>query len=320
MSQMSATVKKYKKRANKLRWNIIKRVKRFDPEKSILLCCNPRGGSTWLLDLIRLIPNSAAIWEPLHPSPEKGAALFRELGFCLHQHIPEDAVWKEARDAFTSLFGGELMTSFMGSATSMYEYFTADKAIIKFCRANALLPWLTKNFSFTYCPIYLVRHPFAVVSSQLKHGAWNHKLSGFHFDQCPYNREYYSQYADYLAEARSKEEILFSRWCLSNVIPLKVPPSKQRWITVYYENLLTNPEIEIDRIFSAWGIQPPSQILNQVSTPSSTTHQASFMVSKHKQLGKWKEFFNEKQKQDMDAILEYFGITQYSSKSIFPQI
>lgn len=35
-----------------------------------------------------------------------------------------------------------------------------------------LLPWIVKNFNVN--PILLIRHPCAVVNSQIRHENWNH--------------------------------------------------------------------------------------------------------------------------------------------------
>lgn len=99
-----------------------------------------------------------------------GATLFRDLGFSWRQRIDEGTQWDEARAAFERTFRGRTLN--LWSCTSdLGDYLRAERLVVKLCRANGALPWLTEAFDFRYAPIYLVRHPFAVAASQVKWGS-----------------------------------------------------------------------------------------------------------------------------------------------------
>ena len=42
------------------------KAKSFEVKDSIFIFSEPRGGSTWLMEIISHIPNSATIFEPFH--------------------------------------------------------------------------------------------------------------------------------------------------------------------------------------------------------------------------------------------------------------
>ena len=195
-----------------------------------------------------------------------------------------------------------MLTHYTCRHSLLIDFLLADRMIVKFCRANALIPWLTRVFDFTYAPIYLIRHPFAVVASQLKHPAWNPNFDGYRIPDCPYN-EFYLRHADFLASLQDKYEELVSTWCLTNLVPLRNSRNNKSWITVYYENLLFNPEQELGRIFGRWGLPLPESILSRVTHPSSSTSDATFQQSREKQLSKWQNFFDKTEIERMMNVL-----------------
>jgi len=54
---------------------------------------------------------------------------------------------------------------------SLLEACQSTTMIIKFVRANRLLPWMCQTFDIR-SPVLLVRYPCAVIASQLKSTAW----------------------------------------------------------------------------------------------------------------------------------------------------
>ncbi|MGZ8223842.1 MAG: hypothetical protein ACXW0H_01895, partial [Methylobacter sp.] len=155
-----------------------------DPSGQFVIFSDPRGGSTWLTEIIATIPGTEILWEPLHLArvPE-----FAKLSFAWRQHIPEDQEWEDAYVLFNKLFSGRLLNHWICSQTTPLRLQKAESLIVKFCRANALIPWLTKQFSFHHAPVYMIRHPFSVVASQLEWGAWDDAFTGFHIPDSPHN-------------------------------------------------------------------------------------------------------------------------------------
>src|SRR5690606_8614167 len=142
----------YKRILNRLRrdWLTVQylrlaRVIRFDPNKARIICGDPRGGTTWLAQLLNQLPGSALIWEPLAVSEVREV---NALNFQWRQFIPQNESWPEARALMERILSGRLLSPYLCQQTTPGQFRHASHLLIKFCRANQLLPWLTKQFNF----------------------------------------------------------------------------------------------------------------------------------------------------------------------------
>ena len=89
-------------------------------EDQILIFSDPRGGSTWLTEIIKSIPNTAIIWEPLHL---KYIHQLRELNFGWRQYIPEEVDWPQAKLLFTKIIEGKVLWYFYFFATNLITFY-----------------------------------------------------------------------------------------------------------------------------------------------------------------------------------------------------
>lgn len=297
---------------------LVRRMVDFDPLSNLLVCGGPRSGSTWLGELIACTPRSALLFEPL-TATQQGP--FRDLGFAWDQPIPPDAKWPEARAAFEAMLRGKAITDWniVYSSSSVASFLTARRMVVKCCHANALLSWLVRQFNFRYQPIFLVRHPFAVVASQLENPRWAHGTPRFKIPDCRY-RECIERHEPFLSQLDSRAQVLTAQWCLSNVDPLGSGDNDQRWTTVFYENLLMAPERQLRRVFDRWGLPLPDKILRRVTKPSKTTREATFKLGVEQQLSKWKAAFSPDERRKMIRVLKYFGVSIYDDECYLPRL
>jgi hypothetical protein len=286
---------------------VVGRLKRFDPLANLVIFSEPRGGSTWLAECLARLPHTVVLWEPLNI---REMPRFRRLGFAWRQPIPEDADWEPARRAFQDVFEGRMLNAWTCTLALPTDFLMAERMVVKFCRANAMIPWLVRNFAFRQKPIYLIRHPFAVVASQMAHAGWRREFDGFRMPDCPY-RELYDRHAAFLSSLSSKEEELLAIWCLANLVPLNHPRRDLDWITVHYEDLLERPRVELGRVFSAWGMALSPAVLDHVGLASSTAGGA--LPGSAAQLTKWQRAFTPAQVDRMLAVLAYFGVRRYGA-------
>ena len=276
----------------------------FDPEQNLYVFSDPRGGSTWLHEIVSCVPRTAPLWEPLHP--HHAPALAR-LGFSWRQYIPQSDDWPEARAALERTLRGRALNSWSAKGP-LRAYREADRLAVKVCRGNALLPWLARQFDFAFAPILLVRHPFAVVASQKAWGAWKHeKFSGVDPDgldpETPFGR-----HAAFLTEIETWEEYRTAVWCATTGHALQVPDP--RWLTVHYEHLLEDPEPEVNRLFGEWGLPVPESTPNGLHTPSAMASR-TLRSSADEQVTKWTRAFTPDEVRRMAAVLDEFGVTHY---------
>ena len=295
---------------------LLRTFKNLKGQNQFLIFSDPRGGSTWLAEILESIPGTAIVWEPLNIKYVKP---FSDLNFGWRQYIPENESWHEAYLVFNKVLTGKIINEWTMLKTDVQSYINASQFIIKFCRGNMLLPWLINQFIFRFSPVYLLRHPFAVVSSQLKQGGWDYPVKQFTIPDIPYN-DIFLKHKKFLNSLSSKDEILTAYWCLSNQVPLNHKKNNIGWITVFYENLLLDPDAEIKRIFSRWNLELPDGIQKKYRVKSSTTVDSTKLQDPYEQLGRWQKDLKSVQLDRMIRVLDYFQINQYSSKDVTPQI
>ena len=284
---------------------LIKRT--YSPSDNHLIFANPRGGSTWLMEIIQSITNEPVIWEPLDRRNRDKA--FVELNFGGLQYIPEEEKWPEAKDIFDRLFSGQIMNHNTFRYSTIKQLLQSDSLLIKFCRGNALLPWLVSNFTFKDKPIFMIRHPLAVVASQMRHGAWDYKFNGFKVPESPYN-EIYAEHEPFLTSLTTKEELLVSMWCIANKGTLDHERNNKDWLTVNYEEFVVNPEKTVERILESWGV---SYHLEKISfTKNSVTTRVDSSAEVKGRLSQWQQNLDKAQIGRMMGVMEYFEIEQYS--------
>ena len=235
--------------------------------------------------------------------------LVRELGFNWRQHIPEDAEWPEAEAFFNDLFSGHLLSPHLTQANSIADLRTADRLVVKIGRGSLLLPWLIKRFQLPK-PVWLIRHPCAVVGSQLLKGAWDHlpvmiDLPDHRHDQ------YLKQFKPLLIGIQTMEERQAALWCMEHKYLLEHPLNNEAWTTITYEELITRPEATITRIFNTWGMQVPEHAMDMVRIASPTTANGSPVHDPHTQLTQWTRNLRPEQVERILAVVAQFGITLY---------
>lgn len=291
---------------------LFSKFKKFNKSNPYLIFSEPRGGSTWLAETLVELPKTALIWEPLHLKHVKS---FRELNFGWRQYIPQDSKWAEAEKVFTSVFKGKTLNEWTLLKTSFEQYRKSEQLLIKFCRGNALLPWLCNTFQFQKAPIFLVRHPFAVTASQLKQGGWNYKFSGFDIPKGSFS-DYYLQHINFLNTLQTKEEALVASWCLSNKPALDTNSSDRKWLQITYEELLLEPNDLLTKVLKEWGKPMSENIYQKLGKISSTAIKGSPVHNKKAQLTNWQNEFNSNQIKKMQRVLDYFEINLYSSEPL----
>lgn len=300
----------------------------FEPTGNLLLFGDPRGGTTWLTELLKEVPGTAVLWEPMHT---RYVPRYDRLGFTCRTpeyqrccYLPEDAESEIARACLEQMLTGKFLNEWTCFMSSAREIKNADRLLIKFCYGTAMLPWLTRNFQFQYLPVHIVRHPFAVVASQLNHPHWIYgapdvsplNFTGFEFD-CE-GHQLYGDHAQYLSGLKSKHELLTATWCISNLIPLQSDRNGADWITIYYEEIITEPERVFEDIFASWGMPIPETIWSRLRVPSVSTQDTNFRARPETQLSKWRDQLSQEQLREMAAVLNYFEIDLYGS-DIYPR-
>lgn len=287
--------------------------KTYDLKNNHYIFADPRGGSTWLMEIIQNITNEPVIWEPLDLKLKNNP--FNSINFDWRQHIPSDESWPEAKMLFSLLFQGKILEKNILDYSTLKQLNNSNSLLFKICRGNALLPWLTENFEFNFKPIYMVRHPFAVASSQLRHGAWNHLNKKFEILDTPFNT-HYKKHQAFLKNIRTNEEILVAKWCLSNLKTLNHPNNNKKWISITYEDFVLDPNQQIERVLKSWNLKYDLSSID-FENDSQTTHKDSPSLNTDK-IKSWQSKFDDDQIERMGEVLKYFETEIYTKDSPMP--
>jgi hypothetical protein len=206
------------------------------------------------------------------------------------------------------------------------QLFLGKKLIVKSIRLNRLLPWLINRFQLKKI-LFIIRHPCAVVSSQMRTG-W----CGYHSYLPPYANIYPNQKTIYneaskiigiepkvldkLKTLKTTEELLAAAWCLDNYIPLSIS-KPNNWITIIYEKLLKFKEEEIIRILNEIGEKNiPKRAIQYINVPSRLTKidDIKIVTKTNQQISKWRHFLTEKQISKILKIVQDFGLDFYNNE------
>lgn len=272
------------------------------PEKNILFFGDPRGGTTWMGETLSQLFDLPLLWEPMLARKD---SRFSKFNFASRPYLPEDLNDQSIFEAFSHLFHGKGIDHWEIQHTTASDLAKAKAAIIKFTRGNMILPYLTANFHFEKKPIYMLRNPFAVVASQLKHFGWQNMHARFQIPATPYNH-LHQPHHKFLELLNTKHEVLLAHWVIANQYVLKHPRHNVDWISITYEETLRNPAQTLQKVFERWGVSNID--LNLVNfTKKSKTSQTSQELSVEKQLTHWEKAFTSKQINQMENVLNYFN-------------
>jgi hypothetical protein len=300
--------------------------KKVDISKTIFIAGSPRSGTTWLFNILSLMPKYCTIFEPFHNYwfPE-----CREIGFTNHVYIPPNDISIERKKYVEKLLHGRVCSKFPRLKKSIYQHpigFTkeifhrifSENVIIKSIRANRFLPWMITNFP--ECKyIFIIRHPCAVISSQIESGITGY----FPPEKWKINKEIVLEQAKQILSIKknnnllnkiktieTKEEILALVWCLDTYIPLKYINFK-KYHLIIYEKCVKNGEIELKKIFNYLDKNIPKMANYGLSEPSFTSYNKSY-VGSIKQLKKWKKKLSKDQIESILKIVNWFDLKFYS--------
>lgn len=269
------------------------RARHYDMNHTVIVASSPRGGSTWLAEIVASLPGRFMLWEPLHPhnNPQ-----------CLHygfgwQNYIQSGTEAPRQDAYLRrLFSGQELTTGTTSslAFSVRGLCRFQSLVVKFVNANLLLPWIAERYPLK--TLVMFRHPCAVVDSQLRHGSWSHlckqniTIPEGLFDRYPWMSSAFDRLG-------SIEEVLAFEWALQTIVPWLERQS--HWCLVTYE-AMKKDDAECRRIFDYLGEEPPGTLDQLLRKPSRTVSQA-YRSDTHDQLQGWRARLSTRQ---IDAILK----------------
>lgn len=297
--------------------NRLERLKKYFSDLDIrsqdvmLISGTPIGGTTWVNEVLSRADRVFDLWEPLHP---KIFADFYSDGnrFWFDKYVPEGKECNELDTFLQELLVGEVITERLLQKNQKFnDYKNCDRLLVKFCRLNEILPWFVHQFP-DYKILQIDRNPLAVISSQMKHGAWNlskEVIESYKKRDKSYCYDFYNQFQDVIDDIEHPEEFLTVLYCVSILPRLSV--ESENVLAVKYEDLFVNPKETFNHIFTFFDLEPLHDLDNIVRKPSSTTKSGSNILdAPEQQLLTWKRNLNHVQTERIRSVLERFGFNE----------
>jgi len=271
---------------------------------------SPRGGTTWLYEVIEKNSSGFGIWEPLHPKSVQD--FYKDTNQWFHKFVPANEKNYELEKYFTALLKGEFITESLLQKNSKFRTYKSTSFLLqKYCRLSPLLPWFNHHFPNVKV-VHMYRNPLAVVSSQMRHGAWNYKkeYNGYELTGLEYYPAYYKQFEEILSTIKFPEEVLAANWAL-DMIPTLLNRNDDNILYIKYEDLFLSSEMYFPQVFEFFNLPIPKDLSEIITKPSSTTKQGSNIIDNpEKQLETWKKYLTEEQVERVRGILSQFGFSQ----------
>lgn len=284
--------------------------KRYSVEDSIVIFSEPRGGSTWLMEIFNHMPNTAVNWEPFH---DKLGVVPPDLEWTARPFWEATEKLESNKEIIKSILEFSLFNSWTLAISDLKQLLKADIIITKFVRANLLLPWMVNTFNFKNKPILLIRNPIdACVSQMQSFGKLEKDKVNYLFEKR------FPEHSDFMKSLDSEMEIRIGLWCLNNLYTLNYPNIGNDITTIFYEDLLVTPSSITTDVFEKLDI---SQVDKNRALEAVEFRKASAMnvgglkSNPETQLMKNIDKLDDSEKQKIQAVYDYFNFDLYQANS-----
>jgi hypothetical protein len=296
---------------------------RQTPASSVLLTGSPRSGTTWLAELLETLPAVRRVWEPFLNDADPSSDAFN-FGLGWRPFLSANVEHEPLYSFFDRLLHGTKYRypEWAGPHPHVSAWAFARRVLaprrtlLKFCRAQRLLPWVRRRFDLP--TLLLMRHPLAVVASQLQKPAFQQRgVEDQHPVLSDAVTERWPNLAQYACSLDHYDEKLAATWAFDYMIPLQARPSLRPDLIVTYEQLVTDPDTELQRIEDALDISFDVSVQKRLRQPSATTADDSNVLRGHDRLSTWKHRLSDEQVDRVLAVTERFGLAFYTSDGYF---
>jgi len=307
-----------------LKWRYVKLQKRIiravcskiyrdtnhDTGKSIMVAGTGRSGTTWLANIIASQMPGRIMFEPFQSYKVKAFSQFHYFQY-MRPTEQNTKLFLYSKN----IFSGNIRHSWIDRQV---EHIRPQYRIVKAIRANLFLQWL--QIHFPEVPLlFVIRHPCAVALSRMQlDWATDTDIAPF-LAQPKLVDDFLADKMDIINKAKTEEEKHAVIWCISHLVPLKQFQANTLNV-VFYENLSTQPNVEIPRIFQLIKHSYQETVFDYINQPSTTTIKSSAIVTGADKITQWQQKLSPKQINNILAVVRGFGLDYLYDDSGMPLV
>ena len=200
----------------------------------------------------------------------------------------------------------------------MVELYRSSSVVAKFVRASRILHWIDESFDLREI-VVLVRHPCAVVSSQLSYEQGTNEWRNTSAPSSPKTDfggtlpdEILNRFHEVLSDIDTRIGTLAAIWALDTYCALHMHGGAPG-LVITYEELVARPARALSRLFGALGEKVPGEACDRLGIPSSSAASDLLTEDAENQLSKWKERLGPEQQDAILTVADQLGCGFYGT-------
>ena len=287
--------------------------------KNVFLFAIPRGGSTWVMELLQTQPGYKIENEPF----DLRNKLVRDhTGISEWKELYNSGIEEKIKPYIELKCKGKLLSS-TPPIFEPYHRLITHATIFKILHAfEDKINWFRDSFNGKV--VFLIRHPIPVSISR---GNCPRIDTFIESDYKNHFEKEHLQYAEKIIKNGSMLERVVLSWCFQNYVPLKM--IEEDWAVISYEQLVLDPVPVVNYLCKKLNLQKPERIFKRLNIPSESTHlsdsKTQSILKSHDDenrkkylIEKWRKKIAPEKEDKLMEILKIFNIDAYSSGSSLP--
>lgn len=278
-----------------------------DYKNTILLLGSGRSGTTFLSEIINYKNDFRYIFEPFNNKKLKILKNFSYRPYFNENNIEKHTIAKK-------IFSGDIQGLWVNKFNK--KIFT-KKRLIKDIRINFLVSYIQNNFPDIRL-VCMIRHPFAVIDSKIR-ANFNYELDSIleHKNLVSLYFQNIEKEILHIYKKGSTFEKHMLQWCIENYVMLKQIDFQKTYL-VFFENILTNPAVELEKLFKYLKIPYTKEILSKIKKPSGTTKKK--VIDPKNIMQGWSKNISPQETKKGYEILKLFQLDKLYDKNAIPNI
>lgn len=287
----------------------------------IFLFATPRGGSTWLMEILASQPRMKFFDEPLNPRRlnVSHSGLFPDFATLMPDAGRRDVIIAFLRGLQSGRHAYMNPTPFRRN----HRFFTR-RAVFKIHEIEHLMADVERACHGMI--VYLLRHPLATSISRETLPRLDLFLQSEFYSRLLGDPRRVTEIRGIAASGSRLQRSVVS-WCFENILPLRQLSAS--WLCITYEELVLNPiqscELLIDRLdlhdrrqmLLAFG-QPAANIqMSREQTLAAMQHYDG-RERRRRLVSKWRDQVSAQEEADAAHVLSAFGIDAYEAGRLLP--